>query len=174
MIRSIRILVPVLAASLLLASCGSEPQEEWKPKRAKPPAAEQAPAEAPAPEKKAEVALPEEGRFLRNPFQSYIALKGGVERPEKVRGPLECCDLSLFRLVAVVAGEESSYALVQAPDGKRYIIKKGDLIGLREGRVVRIDTAGVMVREYTRDSEGKVVKTTDEMLTLPKEKELKR
>lgn len=111
---------------------------------------------------------------LRNPFQSHIVVMKGVEGAKKIRGPLECCELSLFRLIAVVVGEQDGYALLQAPDGKRYVIRRGDVLGTREGKVVKIFSNGITVRELYRDEEGKVTKTEDTELKLPEKAPIKR
>lgn len=73
---------------------------------------------------------------LRNPFKSFISPK--VAKDERVLGPLECCELGLFRLMAVISGNENPRALVMAPDGQKYITKKGDIMGLRGGKITKI------------------------------------
>ena len=104
----------------------------------------------------------------RNPFVSYYAtqVKKG---PVRIKGPLECCELGAFKLMAVVSGVGASRALVQAPDGKRYIVKRGDLMGLKSGKVFSITKGGLKIREPVLDEEGKVVSSTDYELTLPLE-----
>jgi len=152
---------------LLLISCSPEPEQLPPIKRAKPPKpAAEAPEQAPAPVQEAS----EDGRPTRNPFLSYVVLLGNTGKPKKVRGPLECCEINLFKLVAVVKGKDDAYALVQAPDSKRYIVKRGTVIGLRDGRVTRIDTGSITVRERTRDASGKVVSMVDEKISLPVKK----
>ncbi len=97
-------------------------------------------------------------KTLRNPFQSYILpVETGVDK--RVRGPLECCEIGLFRLVAVISGIDNPRALIMAPDGKKYITKKGDLIGLKAGKILKIAKSKVIVEERFKDSTGgKVVK----------------
>ena len=96
---------------------------------------------------------------LRNPFQSYIIPAGAIGEEERVRGPLECCEIGLFRLMAVISGVDNPRALIMAPDGKKYITKKGDLIGLKAGKIVKIAKSKVIVEEKFKDSsEGKVVR----------------
>ena len=95
---------------------------------------------------------------LRNPFQSYIIPAEAIGE-ERVRGPLECCEIGLFRLMAVISGVDNPRALIMAPDGKKYITKKGDLIGLKSGKIVKIAKSKVIVEEKFKDSsEGKVVR----------------
>ncbi len=109
-------------------------------------------------------------RLKRNPFLSYLA-KVKLRRQEKrIKTPLECCEVGVFRLVAVVTGVKRPRAVVQAPDGKRYIIRKGDRIGTKEGRVVAITMDSVIIKEKIRDAEGNLVGTEIVKLTLPEKK----
>lgn len=105
----------------------------------------------------------------RNPFQSYLIVSRGADGPAKIKGPLECCELGSFKLVAIVVGSADSegFALIQAPDTKRFVIRKGDVLGTREGRVVKFTSKAVFVREVTRDDEGKVRSSEDIELRLP-------
>ncbi len=163
-----KILIALLVP-MFLVSCGSKaPEEEWKPVRAKvavkpqvdPDAAEK--AKIKDMEKEMMATGPE-----NNPFLSHIMVRKGVEKEEDLKGPLECCAISLFRLLAVVVGSDSSYALLQAPDSKRYIIRKGDLIGTRGGKVIRIDSTGLTIRENRYNNTGKVISSSNTALMLP-------
>jgi type IV pilus assembly protein PilP len=104
----------------------------------------------------------------RNPFQSYILL-AKIEGAKKVKGPLECCELSMFKLQAVVLGQENAFALVLAPDGKRYIVRRGDIIGAMGGRIIRIEPKSIIVREVNVQ-DGKAVSSNDTELRLPADK----
>jgi Tfp pilus assembly protein PilP len=168
MAKTLKILLLAAFIPIFLVSCGSEPEKEWKPKRAKAPA-QAAPAQ-PAPEEPVAEVAKEPGKPKRNPFLSFIVLLGDTGKPQKVRGPLECCELNLFRVVAVVKGEEAGYALIHAPDNKRYIVRRGDVMGLKEGKIIRIDPRSITIREHTRNSEGKIISTSDEEIGLPEDK----
>lgn len=175
MSRTYRIFFIAALIPLLLTACkkAEEPQQPFPIKKA--PA--QQPAEVKAPET-TDLSAQADSTVdvkLRNPFQSHIVVMKGVEGgPKKIRGPLECCELSLFRLVAVVVGGQDGYALLQAPDGKRYVIRRGDVIGTREGKVVKVFPKGIMVREQYRDEDGKVIKTEDTEIKLPEKAPIKR
>lgn len=106
---------------------------------------------------------------LRNPFQSHLIASRGIEGPARIKGPLECCELNTFKLMAVVVGSADSegFALVQAPDSKRYVIRRGDTLGTREGKVVKFTSNSVVVREVSRDAEGKVRSSEDVDFRLP-------
>lgn len=160
-------LTALLPLALLSCKKAEEPQQPPIKKAAPQP---QQPAAVEPVDKAAKIDSTIEAK-LRNPFQSHIMAMKGVEGPKKIKGPLECCELSLFRVVAVVyAAPESSYALVHAPDGKRYVVKRGDTIGSREGRIVKINVRSITLREYTRDQDGNVVSTEDVDLRLPEKK----
>ncbi len=164
--KVLKILLVVATIPLLLVSCKSEESPtSGRFKRAKIPAP--APVEASVSD---EAAVKEERgakASYRNPFLSYIAIRKGANRAVKVKGPLECCELNLFKLVAVVVSPDSSFALVESPGKKRYIVRRGDLLGARDGKITRINTRSITVREYERDTSGKVISTRDEELRLP-------
>lgn len=163
-----KIFIVLLVVPLFLAACSKAPEEVWKPKRAKAPAAAEASADT---AKSAEIKAMEKEMIATgpegNPFLSHIIVRKGVEKDEQLKGPLECCAISLFRLLAVVVGSESSYALLQAPDSKRYIVRKGDRVGTMGGKIIRINTAGLTIREKIYNDVGKVVSSSDTALMLP-------
>ncbi len=174
MARTFKITALAVLVPLVFLSCKKQEQQAPPPPVKKAPAAQSAPAvPAGGADTAASVDSTIDARH-RNPFQSHILLMKGLEGPKKTKGPIECCDLTLFRLVAVVASPESSFALVQAPDGKRYVVKKGDLIGSREGRISSIEQRSITVREYNKDENGKVVSSEDIEIKIPTEKESPR
>ncbi len=165
-----RFLIFLILAILLfpLISCGKKEETRETPpvKKAKP--VQPSPASAGGISAAAAIASTIEARE-RNPFQSYIILMRATEGARKMKGPLECCDLGLFKLQAVVESPDNAFALVQAPDGKRYIVRGGDVIGLMGGRVTRIGSKSITVREVNKQ-DGKVISTTDTELKLPSER----
>ncbi len=161
--RYVKILFVILLP-LLLAACGSNDSETFVPKRAHPKVTGKNAAEETMPRMEHKKISAE--RPSRNPFLSYIIVRKSREKRERIKGPLECCDLNLFRVMAVVVSDNGSYALVHAPDGKRYIVRRGDLMGQNSGRVIRIDSGGIKVREYMRDDDGRVVSFKDRSLKI--------
>jgi type IV pilus assembly protein PilP len=157
-----------------LTSCGGEePQESvvQVPKTAPPvkPAPEAEEEKKPAvPEPVAVVKKPE-----RNPFQTFI-VKRVPTGPTRVKDPLECCEIRVFRVLAVITGIDDPRALVLAPDGKRYSVKKGDRMGTRDGKVLSIEGKSIIVKELIKDEDGKVVKTDNVVIGLPEEKKEER
>lgn len=166
----IRILTAIIALTLLV-SCNKAEEQQQPPIKKPAKATKQAPSPD-AVDMTAGISGSVEGaKLLRNPFQSHILLaKAAPGASHKVKGPLECCEISMFKVLAAVVGVNDSegFALIQAPDGKRYVVRRGDIMGAREGRVTKINDKGLVIRELSRDEEGKVKSTEDIELKLEK------
>lgn len=152
----------ILALPLLLVSCGDDAVDSGSlkatakmPKPKKVVTAKKVSTEKEAVKTAGELkeSLGKRKTGLRNPFQSYIT--PDVTTYDRVLGPLECCELSLFRLMAVISGVDRPRALIMAPDGKKYITKKGDVMGLRGGKITKIYKNKIIVEESFKDSDGK-------------------
>jgi Tfp pilus assembly protein PilP len=131
-----------LAAALavgLSACSGSEAPAPPPPPRpaaapvskAPPPAPAAAPAPAPVPAAMA-VAFTYEAKGRRDPFRPLIAAKPPM--PPRKCPPTGCVGLPWLRvaelkLTGIIWGGRGYYALVEAPDGKGYVIRKNDLVG---------------------------------------------
>jgi len=166
---------PVLAllalTALAAAACGEQKSATSKaapPAAAKPAAAPAAPA-APAPE--AEVAYSSVGK--RDPFKSFLgdlrATTGAVVT--RCNTPLGRFELDQLRLVAVITGLADPLAMVEAPTGVGYAIRKGVCIGKNGGVVATIRTGEVVVTEWAMRADGTREKT-ETALRLPKEQSL--
>ncbi|CAG1065269.1 hypothetical protein BAC1_00848 [uncultured bacterium] len=165
----IRILTAIIALTLFV-SCNKaeEPQQLQMKKPAK--AAKKAPVS-----EAVDIAAGLSGSLdvakQRNPFQSHIIVaKGAPGTTQKAKGPLECCELGMFKVLAAVVGvtDSEGFALIQAPDAKRYVVRRGDVMGARDGRVIKIHSMGMLIREHTRDEDGKIKSTEDIELRLEK------
>lgn len=170
-----KMIMAALFLPLLLVSCGKDEVKQTEaPKQASTAGKAQAAAGQSIETSAALHATAEHSS--RNPFQSHIILMKGAESAVKkaVKGPLECCELSLFRLMAVVSSAENSFALVLSPDSKRYVVRRGDKIGSNEGKVVKIGDNRVIVREPNKDEKGNILSTTDIEMMLPTEKSSER
>ena len=170
-----KMIIAALCLPLILASCGKEEVKQAQTAQQAVPSGN-AQAQAGQSIETAAALHTTAEQPHRNPFQSHIILMKGAETTAKkvVKGPLECCELSLFRLVAVVSSAENSFALVLAPDSKRYVIRRGDKIGTNDGKVVRIGNNTVTVREPNRDEKGNILSTTDIEMMLPTDKSSER
>jgi type IV pilus assembly protein PilP len=162
---------------LSLAGC----QQDSQPPQPQPHAAQQVKKEAAKPidiispvvekkeDKKEEAAV--EVR-QKNPFKPFI-----TKTTEKVsvvvpKTPLQKYELDQFKLIAIMWGMNGSIAMIEAPDGKGYSIKKGDLVGSRDGRVKRIEKNKIVVEEKFTEASGETTSNEFEIkLPLPKGEE---
>ena len=82
--------------------------------------------------------------------------------------PLQQFELASMKVVAIIWGEIGKYALVEAPDGKGYTIKKGTYIGKSRGIVKNITDDTIIVEEKYQDVDKKI-KARNVELKLKKE-----
>ncbi|MEK7313576.1 MAG: pilus assembly protein PilP [Deltaproteobacteria bacterium] len=152
----------IILLPFVLVGCGGKEEPQTEQLKAAPQVAvqkQEAPIQAPR-----EASTVEKER--RNPFASYLAKQ--IEKPARERTPLECCDLMTFKVSAVVVSPTGNYALLQASDGKRYIVKKGDRIGLKDGSIVHIGKDVLVVEEIEKDQDDKILARPRTELALPK------
>lgn len=90
----------------------------------------------------------------RDPFTSLIV----QEETEKRKGapPIESYDVADFKLSAILWNKTGFYALVSSPDGKNFTLREGTAIGLHNGKVYKITTDSVIIREFLKDYRGTV------------------
>lgn len=168
-----RALVAALAAALALGAtaCGSSPKKPAAA-RAAPVAAAPAPeapaAEAPAEPKKPEWSYSSVGK--RDPFRSFLSEldKDASSLATRCATPLGRFELEQLRLVAVVTGLEDPVAMVEAPTGVGYSVRRGACIGKNGGTVTAVRTGELVVSEWAQRADG----TRDRaqtILRLPKE-----
>lgn len=171
MIRRLLTIAALVMAGSLLISCGNTEEPRQLP--IKVPAKAAKPAAPESIDTSAGISSSIESAKLRNPFQSHImVMKAAPEMSKKIRGPLECCEVGMFRIMAAVVGvtDAEGFALIQAPDNKRYVVRRGDILGARDGHVIKIHSKGIVVREHTRDEDGKIKSTEDIELRLMEKK----
>jgi type IV pilus assembly protein PilP len=146
-----------LVVLLALAACGQPV--------APPPSPKPSPAAKPA-QPAASTRLPELGPTVeyayspvgkRDPFRSAIDEKAGpseaTDRPDC--GPLCKWELEQLRLVAVISGVSNPLAMVEDPNGRGYIVRRGTFVGKRNGKVTQIRSGEVVVTEIYKDQMGK-------------------
>lgn len=160
-----------LIALALFTGCEKEspapapaaPQKVAAPSPGKPPA-------QPAPEVAAEAVPPKyvyDPTGRRDPFEPLTAVKSQVARPDTPLTPLQKFDLGQLRLIGVIIGRGEPTAMVTAPDGKSYILKKGIKVGRNDGIVIKIAPDAVLVEERYYDFSGEVRKGV-QTIQLPK------
>ena len=114
-----------------------------------------APMPPAAPAAQAPAAAPEDfhygGALRRDPFKSLLVLQE-KKRDVSMLPPIQQVDLQTFKVVGVIQDQMAgNRAMVQGPDGKTYVIKKGDIIGKNEGEIMDISLSGISVRERFLD-----------------------
>jgi len=167
---------PVLFVILVMLFLGAGCTEEQQP--AAPRAKKPEKVEAPIPKANAAFIPPETmpaappyaynpvGR--RDPFKALIEAKKPTPVPSnEPLTPLQRIELNQLRLVGIIVGKGEPMAMVSAPGGKSYILKKGVKVGTNNGVVVGINTEGVIVEEKLYDFAGEILKNVQK-IELPK------
>jgi type IV pilus assembly protein PilP len=166
--------VVLLAALALLGGCRGEETPAPAPAPAPPQSAAPVPAKSevppPPPEAAPQPAPPKytyEPSGRRDPFVPLTEVIKSAAKPEAALTPLQKYDLSELRLIGVIVGKGEPTAMVVAPDGKSYILKKGVKVGKNDGVVVAVKKDVVEVEERYYDFSGDVRKGIQE-IKLPK------
>jgi type IV pilus assembly protein PilP len=165
----IRILMITAMGCLFLTLTGCEdeasapapaPAKEVKP--AQKVAATVAPEE-PAPKMPEYVYSP---AGQRDPFEELLQVKKSVAGDSVPLTPLQKFDLGQFRILGIIIGKGEPRAMVTAPGGKSFILKKGIKIGKNDGTVTKITPDGIHVEEKYYDFSG-AVRTNPQVIKLP-------
>ena len=159
-----------LAAALALAACGSNPPPRPVAKAPAPAAAPVAAAPAPAP------ATPEwsySSVGKRDPFRSFLAeIETSAQAVQsRCATPLGRFELEQLKLAAVITGLEDPVAMVQAPNGIGYMVRRGACIGKNGGTVAAVRSGEVVVSEWAIRADG-TRDRTQTVLKLPKQASL--
>jgi len=112
-----------------------------------------------------------EAKGRRDPFLSIIeAAKKERAEDKKKKGakPTESFDVADIRVIAIASDGQRYYAMVQLPDKKYFTVREGMTLGLYGGKVMKIDAAGIVVREFMKDLRGEI-QTKDTILKLRRE-----
>lgn len=162
------------------AGCGKKPAPP-SARPAAPPAAAAPPATTPpvaaapgaeaAPEEKKpgeEWAYSSVGK--RDPFRSFLAelSQQGGALATRCATPLGKFELEQLKLRAVIVGLEDPVAMVEAPNGTGYTVRRGACIGKNGGTVAAVRSGEVVVTEWAVRADGTKEKTQT-VLRLPKE-----
>jgi type IV pilus assembly protein PilP len=160
-------LLVLLAAAAL--ACGDKPKAAGVATRA---AGAPAPAAAPAADASQKPAEPEwsySSVGLRDPFRSFLAeaRSSSSGLSTQCATPLGRFELDQLKLVAVVTGLEDPVAMVQAPSGVGYTVRRGACIGKNGGTVSAVRTGEIVVAEWAIRADG-TRDRTQTVLSLPK------
>jgi type IV pilus assembly protein PilP len=160
-----------MAFLVLLAGCGKEaPQSEntvVKTDKAKVVAKKQAMQVKPP---EAEMIAPRyvyEPAGRRDPFLPLAEIRKPVSESGQPLTPLQKFDLGQFRLIGVIIGRNEPMAMVMAPGGQSYVLKRGIKIGKNAGQVIDIREDAVVIEERFYDFAGEY-RTSVQEIQLPK------
>ena len=162
---------PVLIAGVLLfaaSACDSTPVAP-RPAPARKPAPAAAEAATEAEGEKAAVAVEYQYSPVgkRDPFRSVFDLAEVLAKDSEVDPDcgVPCqWELDQLRLVAVVSGVASPLAMVEDPEGRGHMIRRGSHLGKRSGRVSEIRRDRIVITELLRDKQGQVIPVKTEMV----------
>jgi type IV pilus assembly protein PilP len=106
----------------------------------------------------------------RDPFRSYLAevRASASALATRCATPLGRFELEQLKLVAVITGLEDPVAMVEAPNGNGYAIRRGACIGKNGGTVAAVRSGEVVVSEWAIRADG-TRDRTQTVLRLPKE-----
>ncbi|BDG04300.1 pilus assembly protein PilP [Anaeromyxobacter oryzae] len=159
----------LIALATALAACGTKPVP--RPAAAAPVAAPAAAAAASdAPKKPVEAEWVYSSAGKRDPFRSFLSELSGEKRERETRcaTPLGRFEIEQLKLVAVVTGLEDPVAMVEAPNGVGYSLRRGACIGKNGGIVSAVRSDGVVVAEWVIRADG-TRDSTQTVLRLPKQ-----
>jgi type IV pilus assembly protein PilP len=165
-------LAALVASVVFAAACGEQkkPPPRPAPRPALPitaPATADVGADAPA----REWVYTSSGK--RDPFRSFLAEldSDGRVAATKCATPLGRFELDQLRLVAVVTGLDDPVAMVEAPNGVGYSLRRGACIGRNGGVIAAVRTGEVLISEWAIRADGSRDKSQT-VLRLPKEASL--
>jgi len=81
--------------------------------------------------------------------------------------PLELLSLGQLKLVAIIRAQSGNKALVEESSGKGYVVKKGTYIGLKRGKIIKIEKDNIIIEEEIQDIQGNTEVRQTEM-KIPK------
>jgi type IV pilus assembly protein PilP len=161
-----------VAALAMVAGCGGQKKATPRP-AVSPSVAAAAPAK---PDVAAQPAPPEwvyTSSGKRDPFRSFLAELNSDGRAAATRcaTPLGRFEVDQLRLVAVVTGLDDPVAMVEAPNGVGYSLRRGACIGRNGGVIAAVRTGEVVLSEWVIRADGSRDKTQT-ILRLPKQASL--
>jgi type IV pilus assembly protein PilP len=128
------------------------------------PAATAAPAEEAAPKAEqgrsvAEILEDENFHYnsagRRDPFKSLLTLQE-KKKDISLLPPIQQLELKQIKVTGIVMDEkEGPRAMIKAPNGRTFIVKKGTIIGKNEGEVIEVSLQGFRVVEKYVDFMGR-------------------
>jgi type IV pilus assembly protein PilP len=100
----------------------------------------------------------------RDPFLGLLAVKKPVGAQQaQPQTPLQEYELGQFRLTGVIRNASGPAAMVMAPGGKSYVVKKGVKIGKNGGTIIAIENNRIVVEERYYDFAGELRRDRQEI-----------
>jgi Tfp pilus assembly protein PilP len=90
----------------------------------------------------------------RDPFRPFTLDRVVGRRPRENLSPLERYELGQLKLVGVIWDIKQPNAIVEDAAGLGYVVKTGTPIGANDGKVKRIQPAGLVIEEFEIDMFG--------------------
>lgn len=168
-----RILALILVGGSLVVGCGGAKRPP--PRATAAAAASAAKHAAPAAETKPASTEPEwvySAAGKRDPFRSFlveISRENGFAT--KCSTKLGRFGIEQYKLVAVVTGLEDPVAMVEAPTGEGFPLRRGACIGRNGGVVAAVRSGEVVVTEWVIRADG-TRDPTQTVLSLPKQQQI--
>jgi type IV pilus assembly protein PilP len=167
-------ILPMALVALALVACGgSKPATKaTAPKAVAKAATAPSATTGPAPDqaKPAEPDWSYSSVGKRDPFRSFLADidKAAAGLATRCATPLGKFEIEQLRLVAVVTGLEDPVAMVEAPNGVGYAVRRGACVGKNGGTVAAVRSGEVVVSEWAIRADGNRDRTQT-VIKLPKE-----
>jgi type IV pilus assembly protein PilP len=100
-----------------------------------------------------------------DPFNSFLKTQAARQQRReqdstRVLSPLERFEVTQLKVVGIIHNNndpENVAAMVELPDGKGFVLKQGERVGMNQGRVVMITNDQVQVLEESEDLFGDIV-----------------
>jgi len=160
-------LYPTLVLALALTACGGTKAPAARPLSGPPAAASALQKPASSAEASGPVwSYSSAGK--RDPFHSYLAEAESVAGAVSTRcsTPLGRFGVDQLKLVAVITGLDDPVAMVEAPNGIGYSVRRGACIGRNGGVISTVRSGEVVISEWTIRADGSRDKTQT-VLRLP-------
>lgn len=161
----------LLIVCLTLSGCGEDSPQIKQPAVKKIPA--KGTSKKQALQKKLEEPEKIEAKYVyepsgrRDPFLALVKIRKTISDSGQPLTPLQKFDLGQFRLIGVIVGRNEPMAMVMAPGGKAYVLKRGIKIGKNAGHVIDIREDAVVVEERFYNFAGEY-RTSVQEIQLPK------
>lgn len=102
----------------------------------------------------------------RDPFRSYFDTYDSsplIPMANEDCGILCQYDIDQLRVTAIVSGVASPLAMVEDPDGRGHMVRRGHFVGKRNGKISEIRRDRVVITELLRNPQGQVIPVETEM-----------